>query len=124
MAQEEKSCARAAQIDGNAWTPAWYEAHLPVGDAVRSWPVYLPPASCTSVKPVAVLGHGFAEPGRKVHVEAERCRPYLFGFIPLKKPFWTSDVIRDATGTEAVPLDGLTVDSRSTFWVLGSTRCD
>lgn len=81
--------------------------------------------ACTSIRPVAVLDHRFDAPqaGSLLHVEAERCRPFLFGFIPLKRPFWTEDVIGEATGNPKATLYGLTVDARRTGWLFGSTQC-
>lgn len=75
-----------------------------------------PVALAPSLEPVSAP---FTERGA---VEVKRCRPLLFGFIPLRPDYGMQDLISEA----AQRGDGLVrvgVDQISSFWLIGQTTC-
>lgn len=55
-------------------------------------------------------------------VEVLRCRPMLFGFIPLRKNYGMKDLVNEAdNGADGVV--GVSVDQVWKFWLFGYTTC-
>lgn len=82
--------------------------------------------ACKYITPIDMYASSLPATQVPEHVQevtARRCRPFLFGAIPLRKNYLFADLVSDAGGGPHAALYGVTTDQERIIWVVGYTQC-